>query len=184
MIEKIVARFGRIDCLVNNAGVSVQSRGDLLDVTPASFDEQIAVNTKGSFFLSQCVAKWMISHPMDSFRCIINISSSNAHAVAIDRGEYCISKSTIAMMSRLFAVRLADDRINVYDVAPGLIATDMTAGVQEMYEEKLKLGFSPINRWGSGDDVARVVQTLVSGEWGFVTGETFHVDGGLTISRY
>jgi NAD(P)-dependent dehydrogenase (short-subunit alcohol dehydrogenase family) len=126
----------------------------------------------------------MISHPVDSFRSIINISSSNAQAVSIERGEYCISKSTIAIMSRLFAVRLAEDGINVYDVAPGLIATDMTAGVKELYSEKLNQGFSPINRWGSGDDVAHVVQTLASGKWGFVTGETFRVDGGLTISRY
>jgi NAD(P)-dependent dehydrogenase (short-subunit alcohol dehydrogenase family) len=184
MVEKIIAHFGRIDCLVNNAGISVHSRGDLLDITPESFDEQIAVNIRGSFFLSQCVAKWMVSHPVDSFRSIINISSSNAQAVSIDRGEYCIAKSTIAMMSRLFALRLAEDGINVYDVAPGLIATDMTAGVKEMYEEKMSRGFSPINRWGSGDDVARIVQTLSSGEWGFVTGETFRVDGGLTISRY
>lgn len=181
---KIISEFGRIDCLVNNAGISVRRRQDLMDIDYDSFDEQISVNLRSHFFLTQTIARWMIQNPSKEFRSIINISSSNAEAVSLNRGEYCISKSGLTMMTKLFATRLANDRINVYEVMPGLIQTDMTASAKEYYDKLLEKGFSPINRWGKPEDVANVVQDLASSRWAFVTGESIHVDGGLLIPRY
>ncbi len=183
-LEQIIFTFEHVDCLVNNAGISVKTRGDLLEVSPESFDQQISVNLRSHFFLSQTISKWMIENPSDRFRSIINISSSNAEAAALERGEYSIAKSGVSMMTKLFALRLAEYGINVYEVKPGLIATDMTAAAKEKYDQRIKEGFSPINRWGQPDDVARVAATLASGEWPFVTGEAIHVDGGLLIPTY
>lgn len=184
MINQIVAHFGRIDCLVNNAGVSVHSRGDLLDITPESFDEQIAVNLRGQFFMSQAIARWMLANPTDSFRSIINISSSNGEAAALQRGEYCIAKAGLGMMTKLFALRLAENNINIYEILPGLIATNMTAPVADAYNQRLDEGFSPINRWGKPEDIAKSVKSLSCGEWAFTTGESIHIDGGLLIPHY
>ncbi len=184
ILEKIIDTFGRIDTLINNAGVSVKVRGDLLDVSPESFDQQISVNLRSHFFLTQTIAKWMVNNSSTSFRSIINISSSNAEAAAIERGEYSIAKSGVSMMTKLFALRLARDGINVCEVKPGLIATDMTAVAKDKYDHLIKEGFSPINRWGKPDDVAKVVSTLAIGEWPFVTGESIHIDGGLLIPTY
>ncbi len=183
-LEKILEVFGRIDCLVNNAGVSVKNRGDLLDISPESFDQQISVNLRSHFFLTQMIAKWMLKNPVPSFRSIINISSSNAEAAARERGEYSIAKSGISMMTKLFALRLAGEGINVYEVKPGLVATDMTAKVKDDYDQRIREGFSPINRWGQPSDIAKIVSTLAAGEWPFVTGESIHVDGGLLIPTY
>jgi 3-oxoacyl-[acyl-carrier protein] reductase len=183
-VQAVASRFGRLDCLVNNAGVSVKHRGDLLEVSSESFDEQIAVNLRAHFFMTQTVARWMIAHPSTDFRSIVTISSSNAEAVALERGEYCVAKTGLGMMTRLFAVRLASHGINVYEVRPGLIATDMTAPAKESYERRLDAGFSPINRWGTPQDVARAVKALASGDWAFTTGEAIRVDGGLLIPRY
>ncbi len=184
MLDRIIDHFGNLDCLVNNAGISVLSRGDLLDISETSFDEQISVNLKAPFFLSQCVAKWMTDNPSPAQRSIINISSSNAEAAALERGEYSIAKSGVSMMTKLFSLRLAGHGINVYEIKPGLIATDMTKVAKKVYDQRIKEGFSPINRWGHPDDVAKVVATLASGEWPFVTGESIHVDGGLLIPSY
>ena len=183
-VQEIALRLGRLDCLINNAGVSVQRRGDLLDVTPESFDEQIDINLRSHFFLTQTIARWMIANPCPDFRSIVSISSSNAEAVALERGEYCIAKTGLSMMTKLFAVRLAREGINVYEVRPGLIATDMTAPVKAAYDFKLKSGFSPLNRWGTPQDVAKVVKALVLGDFAFTTGDAIHVDGGLLVSRY
>jgi len=176
--------FGNLDCLVNNAGVSVHKRDDLLDVSQESFDEQIAVNLRGPFFLTQSVSRLMTNSSSDHFRSIITISSSNAEAVAVERGEYCLAKSALSMMTKLFAVRLADDRINTYDVMPGLIETDMTAAAKVKYDKLITKGFSPINRWGKPADIGSVVAALAVGNMSFMTGESLHVDGGLLISRY
>lgn len=180
----ISEKYGNIDCLVNNAGVSVHNRADLLDVSLASFDEQIAVNLRGPFFLTQAVSGLMTNTLSDHFRSIITISSSNAEAVAVERGEYCLAKSALSMMTKLFAVRLAADHINTYDVMPGLIETDMTAGAKVKYDKLINKGFSPINRWGKPADIGSVVATLAVGNMSFMTGESLHVDGGLLISRY
>lgn len=176
--------FGGVDCLVNNAGISVHKRADLLEMSPESFDDQIKVNLRGTFFLTQHFARRMIDTTSPHFRSIIVISSSNAVAAAVERGEYCMAKSSLSMLVKLFALRLADAGINVYEVRPGLIRTAMTAPVADKYDAMLADGFSPINRWGEPDDVGRAVAMLSRGDMNFATGEALHIDGGLLISRY
>jgi len=183
-LKKITNHFGRIDCLINNAGISVKSRGDLLELSPDSFDEQIAVNLRSHFFLSQRVARWMVANPSPAYRSIVSISSSNAVAASINRGEYCIAKAALSMMTKLFAIRLAVENVHVFEVRPGLIFTDMTRPVQGFYESELANGFSPINRWGKTADVASAVEVLATGKIPFATGESIHIDGGLVIARY
>lgn len=184
VLETVIQHFGRIDCLINNAGISVKSRGDLLAIGEESFDEQIAVNLRSHFFLTQRIARWMSAHPTPTYRSIVTISSSNAEAASINRGEYCIAKAALSMMTKLFAVRLANENIHVFEIRPGLISTDMTRPLQDSYNDRLANGFSPINRWGQPDDVARVVEVLATGKMPFVTGEAIHVDGGLLVARY
>lgn len=184
ILQLIIERFGRIDCLVNNAGISVRSRGDLLDISEESFDEQLAVNLRAHFFLTQRIARWMIANTSASYRSIITVSSSNAEAASTTRGEYCIAKSALSMMTKLFAVRLANEGIHAFEIRPGLIATDMTRPVKDAYDNRLANGFSPINRWGQPTDVASAVEVLATGKLPFATGEAIHVDGGLLISRY
>lgn len=187
-IDEAFAAFGSVNCLVNNAGVSVQSRGDLLDLSIESFDEQINVNLRGTFFLTQTFAKRLLKEQstMDSknFQSIITISSSNAVAASIERAEYCMAKSALSMMNKLFALRLAESGIHCYEIRPGLIETDMTLAVKDKYDTLLKEGFSPINRWGNVSDVGEVVASLAGGAMKFSTGDAFHVDGGLLIQRY
>jgi NAD(P)-dependent dehydrogenase (short-subunit alcohol dehydrogenase family) len=184
-VNAVFEKHGRVDCLVNNAGVSVLHRGDLMDVTPESYDFVHATNIRGAFFLTQLFARRMMDSPCDSgLRTIINISSSNAEAASIERGEYCISKSGVSMMTKLFALRLAGSGINVYEVMPGLIRTDMTAVMADVYEKRLGKGFSPINRWGQPEDVADTVTLLASGALPFTTGDCIKVDGGLLIPGY
>ncbi|MGB5793644.1 3-ketoacyl-ACP reductase [Poseidonibacter sp.] len=184
MVKKIIEKFGRIDCLINNAGISVDKRGDILDVTTESFDKLISSNLKSHFFLTQKIAEHMIKNDSKNFKSIINISSSNAQAASINRAEYCISKSALEMMGKLFAVRLAKEHINVYNILPGLIKTDMTKPVKKKYNKLLKKGFSPINRWGEPKDIAKAVSFIARGKMSFVTGESIHIDGGLLIPRY
>ena len=184
ILADLWGRFGGIDCLVNNAGISVRRRGDLLDVGPESFDEQIAVNLRGTFFLTQQVARRMVAQPTDRFRSIITISSSNAEAAASERGEYCIAKAGLSMLTKLFAVRLAGSGINVYEIRQGLIRTSMSLVAQARYDTLIAAGFSPINRWGEPADVAGPVASLAGGTMPFATGEVLHLDGGLLIPRY
>jgi 3-oxoacyl-[acyl-carrier protein] reductase len=183
--HKLVTRawdaFGGIDCLVNNAGVSVAKRDDLLKVTPESFDRLIDVDLRGPFFLTQEVARRMVAAPGGRFRSIVTISSANAEMASLDRGEYCIAKTGLSMMTQLFALRLAAHGINVYEIRPGVIETAMTAVAKERYEARYAAGFTPINRWGKPDDVARAVAMLASGALAFSTGEAIHVDGGLSV---
>ena len=176
---------GGIDCLVNNAGVSVAHRGDMLDVSPESFERVLGINLRGTFFLTQALARRMVAagargHP----RSIVTISSSNAEIASPERAEYCIAKAGLAMLTRLLAVRLAGEGIMAYDIRPGLIRTDMTRASQQKYDRLLAEGFTPIARWGEPDDVARAVTMLARGDLPFVTGEAIHVDGGLHIHRY
>jgi len=183
-VEQAFSAFGGLECLVNNAGVAVQLRSDLLDLSPESFDEQINVNLRGTFFLSQGFAKEMLKREASTFRSIITISSSNAVAASIERGEYCMAKSALSMMNKLFALRLAPEGINCYEVRPGLIATDMTKVAKAKYDALLEDGFSPINRWGSPEDVGEAVAGLACASMVFSTGDVIHVDGGLLIQRY
>lgn len=178
------AFYGHIDCLVNNAGIPVVQKGDILDINPEHFDTQMNTNLRGTFFLTQAFSKIALNKPSDRFRSIITISSSNAVAASINRSEYCIAKSALSMMSKLFAVRLAEHGINVYEVRPGLIDTDMTHPAKPFYDDLIEKGFSPINRWGQSNEVGDAVATLAQGHLKFSTGEVLHVDGGLLINRY
>jgi 3-oxoacyl-[acyl-carrier protein] reductase len=175
--------FGRIDCLVNNAGVSVKTRGDMLDVSPESFDRLVDINLRGPFFLTQAVAKRMVAAPAAGFRSIVTVSSLNAVAASPDRAEYCISKIGLSMMSKLYALRLAEAGIHAYEVRPGVIRTSMTAVAREKYDRMFAEGFAPIPRWGEPEDVGRAVAALADGALSYSTGEVVHVDGGLSVAK-
>jgi NAD(P)-dependent dehydrogenase (short-subunit alcohol dehydrogenase family) len=181
--EKAFSAFGGLDCLVNNAGISVRKRGDILDVTPESYNEVMDVNLRGPFFLTQEIARRMIGATSPHPRCIISLSSANATLVAPDRAEYCLSKTGVSMMTKLYAVRLGDTGIAVFEIRPGIIRTDMTAVVKDKYDRLINDGLTPVKRWGEPEDIAKVATSLASGNFHFSTGDAFHVDGGLFIHR-
>jgi 3-oxoacyl-[acyl-carrier protein] reductase len=183
LVERAWSAFGSIACLVNNAGVSVKTRGDIFDVTPESFDRLMAINLRGPFFLTQAVARRMTETPADGFRSIITISSLNAEAASPDRAEYCISKIGLSMMSRVYALRLAGAGIHTYEIRPGVIRTQMTAVAKERYDRMFAEGFAPVSRWGEPEDVGKAVATLASGALAYSTGEVVHVDGGLSVAK-
>ena len=183
-VARIVDRFGRIDCLVNNAGMGAVARGDVLDLLPENFDRVVGVNLRGTIFLTQAVARWMLAHPAsDRARAIIHVTSVSAMLASPERLDYCISKAGLAMWSKGLALRLAPEGIAVFDVRPGIIRTDMTAGVADTYDRKIADGLVPARRWGERQDVARVVAALARGEFAFATGSVIDVDGGLGIPR-
>lgn len=185
LLEEAHSRWGRIDCLVNNAGVGVLKRGDLLEVTSESFDRCLRVNTKAVFFLSQAVARHMLQEGEISgqHRSIINIRSSNAVAVSITRSEYCVSKCASSMTTRLFAVRLAAEGIGVYEVRPGIIETEMTRPVKDKYDA-LIADSVPAKRSGFTADVAAAVSSMAEGRLTYTVGQAVTVDGGLTLPRF
>ena len=185
LIAAATSRWGRIDCLVNNAGIGVAKRGDLLEVTSESFDRCILVNAKAVFFLSQAVARHMLKQGEigGQHRSIINITSSNAVAVSISRGEYCVSKCASSMTTRLFGVRLADEGVGVYEVRPGIIDTDMTRPVKDKYDALISDSV-PARRWGLPADVAATVCSMAEGHLMYTVGQAVTVDGGLTIPRF
>jgi 3-oxoacyl-[acyl-carrier protein] reductase len=186
-VDEAFSAFGRLDSLVNVAGVSAKSRGDLLDVTTDSYDFNFAVNTRGAFFLTQAVSRRMIQEEpngVESARSIIFVTSSNATIAAPERGEYAMSKAAATMMTKLYALRLAENGIAVYEVRPGLIKTPMTGAAQERYDKLLSEGFTPINRWGTPEDIGRAVATMASGDLPFTTGAAIPVDGGMHIHYY
>ena len=180
--------FGRIDLLVNNAGVAPSVRADLLEAGEESFDRLLSINLKGPFFLAQAVARWMIEQTRDSPSAlpppkIVNISSLSAYTASVNRADYCISKAGLSMVTRLFAVRLAEHGINVYEIRPGIIATDMTRPVRDKYEQLIGAGLTPIQRWGSAEDVGRAVAAIARDLFPFSTGEVLNVDGGFHLRR-
>ncbi len=186
LVTETLDRYGRIDLLVNNAGMAPRQRVDLLELSEASYDEVMAVNLKGPFFLTQLVARAMI----DLIQAgtiqepkIINIGSISAYTSSLSRGEYCISKAGLAMMTKLYADRLAPYGINVYELRPGIIETDMTSAVKEKYDRLIAEGLTPIRRWGEPDDVARAVVAIAEGHFPFSTGEVINVDGGFHLRR-
>ena len=185
LIEAVTGWGDGLDVLVNNAGIGSPRRGDLLTLTPENFDRVMAVNLRGTFFLSQRAAQWMAAHPRgDGFRrSIVAIGSVSAEMASPERGEYCVSKAGLAMASKLLALRLADDGISVFEIRPGIVRTDMTAGVADRYNRMIADGLSPIRRWGEPGDVARAAAALVRGDFAFATGSVVHVDGGLSIQR-
>ena len=187
ILDETLAGLGRIDALVNNAGMAPRSRIDILEATEESFDELIAVNLKGPYFLSQAVARHWIgrkgqSRLAGSYKLVF-ISSISATHVSLNRGEYCVSKAGLAMASKLWAARLAPEGVQVFEVRPGIMATDMTAGVKDQYDRLLAEGLVPQKRWGTADDVGRAVSALLKGSFPFSTGDVLHVDGGLHLER-
>ena len=185
LIEAVTGWGGGLDVLVNNAGIVWPRRGDMLATTPEAFDRVMGINLRGTFFLSQCVAKWMVAHPRtDGFRrSIVSIGSVSAEMATPERSEYCISKAGLTMLTKLLALRLADEDVSVFEVRPGIIRTDMTASVKDKYDRAIADGLSPIRRWGEPADVARATAALVRGDFAFATGSVVHVDGGLSIQR-
>lgn len=184
LVENAFSAFGGLECLVNNAGISVRKRGDILDVTPGSYDEVMNINLRGTFFLTQEIARRMLAIPNSAHpRSIISLSSANAVIVAPERAEYCLSKTGVSMMTKLYAVRLADAGIGVFEIRPGIIRTDMTAVAKERYDKLIAEGITPVRRWGEPRDIARVAVALASGDFHFSTGDAFHVDGGLHLHR-
>jgi NAD(P)-dependent dehydrogenase (short-subunit alcohol dehydrogenase family) len=183
VLQEAVARCGAIDCLVNNAGVASPARGDLLDVQPQAFDQVMAVNLRGTFFFTQAVARHMAAQAADQPRSIVMISSVSAELASPERGEYCVSKAALAMVTRLFALRLAAHDIAVFEVRPGVIRTPMTALVAEQYEQRIAAGLVPLGRWGEPEDIGDAVAGLASGRFRFATGSVIHLDGGLSIAR-
>jgi 3-oxoacyl-[acyl-carrier protein] reductase len=176
--------WGHIDCLVNNAGVSVLSRGDLLDVGTESWDRCFDVNTRGTFFLSQAFAKQLLTHPdRATHRSIVFVTSCNAEAVSINRGEYCASKAAAGMLAKLFAVRLAPHGIGVYEIRPGIIETEMTRPSKERYDRFFAGGHVPVPRWGQPAEVGRCVAAAAVGDLPYTVGQPIAVDGGLVIPR-
>jgi NAD(P)-dependent dehydrogenase (short-subunit alcohol dehydrogenase family) len=184
MVEGVLARWGKIDVLVNNAGITSPGRRDLLEATEDAWDQVLGVNLKGPYFLCQRVAREMIARLPQLVRpCIVNISSLSSYTVSTNRGDYCIAKAGLAMLTKLFAVRLAEYGIGVFEVSPGIIATDMTAGVKDRYDKMIADGITPIRRWGTPEDVGRAVAALATGAIPFSTGDVLHVDGGFHLRR-
>lgn len=182
-VETALDVYGRIDILVNVAGVAPRVRADLLEMTEESYDFVMNINTKGTLFLTQAVANRMIQNEGDCKGMIINISSMSAYTSSTNRGEYCISKAGVSMITTLFADRLAAYGIPVNEIRPGIIATGMTATVQEKYDRLIDGGLLPIKRWGKPEDIAAAVWTLCSGALPYVTGQSIDVDGGFHIQR-
>ena len=187
LLEVVRRTFGRLNALVNNAGIAPRQRADILEATEASFDEVINTNLRGPYFLTQAVARWMIEQQQAAgvafSGCIINVSSISATVVSTSRGEYCLSKAGVSMATQLWAVRLAEFGINVYEIRPGVIATDMTSGVKPKYDALIASGGIPLRRWGLPEDIGKAVGALASGALPYSTGQVLMVDGGMTIQQ-
>lgn len=181
-IKTAVDTYGKIDILVNVAGVAPKVRNDILDMTEESYDFVMNINTKGTLFLTQAVAKILIENPSEQ-KSIVNISSMSAYTSSTSRGEYCISKAGVSMITALFADRLAEYGIPVNEIRPGIIATGMTATVKGKYDALIDGGLLPIKRWGKPEDIAKAVLALVDGSLPYVTGQSIDVDGGFHIRR-
>jgi NAD(P)-dependent dehydrogenase (short-subunit alcohol dehydrogenase family) len=190
LVETTLAAYGHIDLLVNNAGMAPRQRVDLLEMTEASYDEVMAANLKGPFFLTQLVAQAMIAARVAGSAAsdagdpaIINIGSMSAYTSSVNRAEYCISKAGVGMMTKVFADRLAEHGIRVYEIRPGIIRTDLTTVVAARYDRLIGEGLTPIRRWGEPVDVARAVLAIAEGYLPYSTGEVINVDGGVHLQR-
>lgn len=185
LLNDFIADFGTLDVLINNAGVAPEVRADLLDMPESSFDRVLNINLRGPFFLSQQAAKlMMLDKSANTFKCIINTGSVSADYASINRGEYCISKAAVAMATKLFAVRLAEENIAVYELRPGVIKSDMTSVVTAKYDKMIAEGLTLQRRWGMPEDVGRAAAALVEGAFAYSTGQVINVDGGLTVERF
>ncbi|MDI7276027.1 MAG: 3-ketoacyl-ACP reductase [Anaerolineae bacterium] len=185
LVGAVKEGFGRLNVLVNNAGMAPRMRADILEATEESFEEVMRTNLQGPYFLTQAVARWLIEQKRDGggLYCIINISSISATVASPSRGEYCLSKAALSMATALWAVRLAEFGIPVYEVRPGIVESDMTAPVHEKYDRLIADGLLLQGRWGQPEDVGRAVAMLVRGELPYSTGQVILVDGGFTVPR-
>lgn len=183
LLDAVGERLGPVSCFVSNAGVPAKIRGDMLEMTVESFDHVMAINLRGGFFLAQEVARRMLAAPDEAYRSIQFITSVSAEMVSVERAEYCISKAAAAMMAQLYAARLAEAGIGVFDLRPGIIDTPMTAAVKNKYDASIQAGLVPAKRWGEPADIGRAVAALASGQFAFATGAVIPVDGGLSIQR-
>ncbi len=186
MLDKVRDHFGRLNVLVNNAGIAPNERRDILEATEESFQHVLMTNLQGAYFLTQAAANWMIQQRAEELNftgCIVNVSSISATVASVNRGEYCVAKAGLSMATQLFAARLGEYDIPVYEVRPGLIRTDMTAGVTDKYDKLIDDGLCIQKRWGYPDDVGRAVAALARGDFPYSTGQVILVDGGLTLPR-
>jgi NAD(P)-dependent dehydrogenase (short-subunit alcohol dehydrogenase family) len=187
LVQETLDAYGRIDMLVNNAGVAPTVRADLLEASEESFDRLIGINLKGPYFLTQIVARRMIEQirrgDVSGFGPprIVTVTSISAYTASVNRGDYCVAKAGLAMMTALYAARLAEYGVNVYEIRPGVIATDMTEGVKEKYDRMIEQGAWPIRRWGQPEDVGRAVAAIARGDFPYSTGEVINVDGGFHL---
>lgn len=187
MLAQVLDTCGRVDALVNNAGIAPRVRADLTETSEDSFEELLRINLQGPFFLTQAVANHWLTAPYapaiaSGFK-IVFVTSISADTASINRGEYCISKAGLAMASQLWAVRLAEHGIQVVELRPGIMATDMTSGVKAKYDALLAEGLVPQRRWGTPEDVGRAVRSVLAGHFAFTTGDVIHLDGGFHIRR-
>ena len=186
LLAAVKSRYGRLNVLVNNAGIAPRERRDLLDATEESFEQVVRTNLQGPYFLTQATARWLVAQKQAdaAFRgCIVNVSSVSATVASVNRGEYCISKAGVSMATQLWAARLAEFSLPVYEVRPGVIATDMTAGVQAKYDRLIADGLIPERRWGQPGDIGSAVAALARGDIPYATGQVLVLDGGMTIPR-
>ncbi|TAE26830.1 MAG: 3-ketoacyl-ACP reductase [Cytophagales bacterium] len=186
MLAQIRERFGRLNVLINNAGVAPKERRDILEATEESFQNVLTTNLQGAYFLTQATANWMIAQQTEQpnfWGCIVNVSSVSATVASVNRGEYCVAKAGLSMATQLFAARLGEFDIPVYEVRPGVIRTDMTSGVTDKYDKLIAEGLTVQKRWGLPDDVGRAVAALARGDLPYSTGQVIQVDGGLTLAR-
>ncbi len=184
ILDKIKVEFGQLNVLVNNAGIAPKERKDILEASEESFEHVLKINLQGPYFLSQEVANWIIGQKQkdSSFKAsIINITSVSATIASVNRGEYCISKAALAMMTKLFAVRLAEYQIPVYEIRPGVIMTDMTSKVKDKYDQLFKEGLTLEKRWGQPEDIGKTAASLAEGLVPYATGQVINIDGGMTI---
>jgi 3-oxoacyl-[acyl-carrier protein] reductase len=185
-LDHIDGEFGALNLLVNNAGIAPPRRDDILEASEESFDRVFDVNLKGPYFLTQAVARWMIVQRRADATfdgCVVNISSISAEIASINRGDYCMARAGTSMATKLWAVRLAEFGIRVYEIRPGVIATDMTTGVKEKYDRMIAEGLTLEPRWGQPEDIGRAVAALARGEFPYATGQVVNIDGGMMIGR-
>jgi len=186
IIDKVKQEFGQLNVMVNNAGVAPKERNDILEATEESFDYVVGTNLKGTYFLTQLAANWMVEQKEadEQFEgCIINVTSVSSTVASVNRGEYCIAKAGLSMVTQLYAARLGEFQIPVYEIRPGVIETDMTSGVKEKYDKMFSEGLAVQSRWGQPDDIGKAAASLARGDFPYSTGQVIMVDGGMTLQR-
>jgi NAD(P)-dependent dehydrogenase (short-subunit alcohol dehydrogenase family) len=187
VFNRTIEQLGHLDALVNNAGIAPRVRADITEATEGIFDEVIGVNLKGPYFLSQLAARYWLANPgkcrLEGGYKLLFVSSLSANTASINRGEYCISKAGLAMATQLWAVRLADEGVQVLELRPGIMATDMTAGVKDKYDALLASGLVPQMRWGKPEDLGLAVKAILAGHFPFSTGDVINIDGGFHLRR-